>query len=1233
MRSSFRSLFVVAVAAAVLAGGTVAAADLEAGFGSDRPHAGTVLRLGGLSFDPALGPPELPEGWARSATSEPDLHIIQFAGRVSDDALDALRKAGLEPVQYIHPNSYVVWGRASARNGLTLGGRVRWSGDFAPAYRVQPQWRDLDTPSLDVKALIYRGADVDRVIDRVVALGGVETSRRVVHEELEVAGFMLPGALMQAVASVPGVYSIQVQSTDAGSRAEASSQISAGNVDGGNLAFPGYRGWLAGLRAGLGLDGTGVVIASVDEGVDQTHPDLASRMLPCVGDSCGGPLRLPHGTHTAGTMVGDGTLAVVDASGFERGLGVAPGAMIFEQAWRLMFRDPGGMLQLMTESSRNGAQISNNSWGSATAARGYDIDTLLVDAGVRDADPDAFGSQALVYVQAIANGEGGVSSQGTPDDGKNIFTIGSTPGLVAEATPASNIDDLSDNSGHGPALDGRTIPHMVAPGCYVDAPFQQTGETEWNHNFLCGTSMATAHVSGAIALFFEYYRALAGSPGDPSPALVKAAFLPVAHDLEGNVDADGAVMGHRPDSKQGWGRLDLAAILDPADAVLYFDEPKIFDFTGQEWSRVVTPANPAAPVRVMLVWTDAPGHGLGGTTPAWNNDLDLTVEAGGQTYLGNDFGVDGFSTTGGVPDGMNNAEGVILPTVSGNATIRVNAVDINSNGVPHVGDFTDQDFALVCYNCVLVPDFALAVDLANVGVCAPSSSDLQVDVSQLAGFGDPVTLSAVGLPAGSIATFSENPVAPPGGSVMTIDPGTAVDGDYTVEVHGDSAALNRSISLVVRLRTASPGLANLTAPLDAAIDVAPRPVLEWDAISGVDRYMVEVSTAPDFLELNYSGIEAGTSHTLGIILRQDVTYYWRVRATNACGYGVTSATFSFTTIDIPDLLLVDDDYDLPNEQPEYTQVLDNLGVAYDVYDVWVDHVFDEPDLETLSGYEQIIWFSGQEEVYAGPNNESERILPTWLDGGGCMLITSLDYLNAQGGVTPFMQERLGVGSVVEDTGQSTVTGAGSVYGALPLMPLANLNPDYRDVISPDLTAELAFAGDLGDAGIDKDGASYRTSFLGFGVESAGTGSKGPILDAFLTWCDGLPAVDGDLDGVLNGDDCAPSDPNSWGIPQPITDLTLGKGAIGFSWSEPVGGGGSTYDVLRSDDPTDFLNATCVAAGSTRREAPPDTAEPASGELLFYLVGARNGCGVSTLGENLDLTPRYGTACDPEQPWW
>ena len=77
--------------------------------------------------------------------------------------------------------------------------------------------------------------------------------------------------------------------------------------------------------------------------------------------------------------------------------------------------------------------------------------------------------------------------------------------------------------------------------------------------------------------------------------------------------------------------MDLEAVVDPQVRVDYFDNPMIFDNTGQQWIQTFGPTDASKPVRIMLVWTDAPGHGLGGSTPAWNNDLDLLVEVGGST--------------------------------------------------------------------------------------------------------------------------------------------------------------------------------------------------------------------------------------------------------------------------------------------------------------------------------------------------------------------------------------------------------------------------------------------------------------------------------------------------------------------------------------------------------------------------------------------------------------------------
>lgn len=682
---------------------------------------GFTLRLGETTIH--TNQPTAPTA-VQPLPGTPDLHLIQFIAPTRAPWLAGLRAAGLEVVQYIHPFTYVVWGTAGQVASAAHSSHVRWSAPFAPAYRVLPAYRNLPNQPIDANILLYRGADTAAVQQQIAALGIPGRGSHILNHTWEIAAYTLTGPQIQTVAQIPGVYSIQPVATSGGLRGEMSDQINVNNHDNSNLAFPGYPNWLN----SVGLSGSGVIIANVDSGADNNHPDLVNRFIPCTGTTCGGTASSSHGTHTSGIMAADGSSGVVDGNGFLRGLGMAPGANLVEQVYSPTYTQPGGMLRLMTDSYNNGADLSGNSWGPSSFPLGYDDDTLQVDIGVRDADPNAAGNQPLSYVLSFMNGYGGTSSQGTPDEAKNIFTIGSTKMQTSGGSQILDINDLSANSAHGPALDGRTIPHLVAPGCYVDSTYPSA-----SYGTACGTSMASPHVSGAVALFIEYYRNQFAA--DPSPALIKAAFLPVAHDLAGFRDADGNLMGHPFDSKQGWGRMDTAAVVDPAGSVLYFDNPAIFDNSGESWTQSVRPADPGSPVRLMLVWTDAPGHGLGGSTPAWNNDLDLLVTLGSTTYLGNVFGSDGWSQTGGTADGRNNTEGIFLPNVPDTPlTLQVVAANISSDGIPNQGDDTDQDFALVCYNCTLAiaEPAVTAYKMASVASVAPGRVFTYTLASQVA---------------------------------------------------------------------------------------------------------------------------------------------------------------------------------------------------------------------------------------------------------------------------------------------------------------------------------------------------------------------------------------------------------------------------------------------------------------------------------------------------------------------
>jgi hypothetical protein len=132
------------------------------------------------------------------------------------------------------------------------------------------------------------------------------------------------------------------------------------------------------------------------------------------------------------------------------------------------------------------------------------------------------------------------------------------------------------------------------------------------------------------------------------------------------------------------------------------------------------------------------------------------------------------------------------------------------------------------------------------------------------------------------------------------------------------------------------------------------------------------------------------------------------------------------------------------------------------------------------------------------------------------------------------------------------------------------------------------------------------------------------MGAFLDWCDALSALDADGDGTTNGTDCAPGDGDAWDVPSPARDLVVGIAAAdNLSWLPSAAPGGTTvlYDVLRSGDPADFDNPSCVETAGTDTVA-TEPSDPPTGQLFCYLVRARNTCG-GTLGP---LPSRTGGTC-------
>jgi serine protease AprX len=872
-----------------------------------------TLDLGGKRFDP------LAEDSPSTAGDGSDFHLVQFQGPILGPWLQNLRATGVEPVQYIHPYSYVVWADQSQLAAARSLDSIRATAAFAQEYRVSPQQRGRDPAVVPTMALVSRHVDEHIVRAQLEAAGATVHHFTPVTAHTSVVYLEVAGDRYWNLADIPALYTIQYIPPETGPRGEMSNQAVVGNYasDPNNpVIFTGYADWLN----TSGYDGSGVIVGIVDGGIRVSHQDLVGNISPCVasGDS---PTSCTtsnngHGTHVAGAVAGTGNSGITDSNGFLRGQGVAPGASVIQQRYGSFLGGgpgsmiPNGMLMIYRESALSGAIITNNSWGPTGSPQGYDIPTQQIDIITRDALPEVAGNQGVLPVWSIMNGNGdsfgacAPSSLGSPDEAKNLFGVGATNlqvgGSNTNQVAGTGIFNLGSNSAHGPACDGRTGLHIVAPGWSTDST---SAGSDTAHGLAGGTSMASPVVSGAVAVFIEHYRDLHVG-ADPSPAMIKAAVTAVASNMHGRLNADGGTITQTPSRFQGYGRLDLDAVVNPAFDVMYFDQEHVFTAPGQDWSLSLMADDPDEPVRLMLMWTDAHGHGLGGTTPAWVNDLDLVVEAGADTYLGNVIGTDGFSESGGTADQRNNAEAVFLrPDQHSGSTfdVTVAAIDIAADALnPHDQGDPAQDFALVCYNCREGNStFTLAVDPEAIAVCLPETGSVEepvdVTVGVEADYAGTVALSASGLPTGVSSQFVPAAVEAPGQSVWTlsVDP-SASAGISAISLMGDDGDEIKDLPFSLSLETAPEG-PDLLLPAPDAVDVSLQPELSWAALEGVNNYQLQVATDAEFNDIVVAAWINDTSHIPSSMLAIGTDYFWRVRGLHTCGDGDWSAIREFRT--------------------------------------------------------------------------------------------------------------------------------------------------------------------------------------------------------------------------------------------------------------------------------------------------------------------------------------------------
>jgi hypothetical protein len=691
------------------------------------------------------------------------LHIAQMFGPPTPESLKALKATGAKIVSYIPNNAYLVWATPTQLARISQLRRqsdiVQWDGPFHPAYKLHPGILLDSTEQIPVSIQLVDSAEADQAAQQIKAI-----ARSVLMPEFRAAGALHLKVLIESfklaeVARIPSVMLIEpwveIRLMD-----ERASQIVAGALSQdtaagvlvfrptgpGFLAFLNSLGFKSNFDFAVDIGDTGFDIGSAD--ASKIHPDFLDRagnariayLHDFTSDSHPeNPSILPthdpngHGTFNASIVGGFNDKTgnqFIDALGFHYGLGVAPFARIGVSK---LFGDDGrfkagdSFAQFIMQAYRGGARITSNSWGACEIENGfcnlYADDSAVLDAFVRDADPETAGNQGIIAVFAAGNsGNARPDSISIPGTAKNVITVGasenfrqvsadgtSSDGCGVSDLEANNALDIVGFSSGGPTQDARSKPDLVAPGSHISGAATQDPAYEASQARdigLCtryfpmgqklyalssGTSHSTPAVAGAAALAFQWLRNALSR--EPSPALVKAFLLNSARYLTGRFGGDSL-----PGTRQGWGLLDLTRAFETTDRIIYDQDPsRTFTRSGGEPFQVTGRiSDPSKEFRVMLVWTDPPGNPA--TNAPYVNQLNLEVIVNGVLYNGNHF--DGqYSAPGGSQDFANNVQGVRLPAgTTGSFVIRVRPVIIAGDGVPGNQFDLDQDFALIATN-------------------------------------------------------------------------------------------------------------------------------------------------------------------------------------------------------------------------------------------------------------------------------------------------------------------------------------------------------------------------------------------------------------------------------------------------------------------------------------------------------------------------------------------------------
>jgi subtilisin-like proprotein convertase family protein len=482
------------------------------------------------------------------------LHLIQLAGPIQPQWHADLIAAGLQIVDYIPDNTYLVYGDAAALGGMQkkLAGKshVTWEGAYRAVDKIHPEAvltpstkarTSRPEPTLFAIQLVHddvANAETLALIDALKLAPIVRQQPSAHYVNLVVN---LPTDAIDGLAEQADIISIWPYRTPK-KMDERQGIIVAGNLTGNGPSGAGYLAWLASKGfTQAQFNSSDLVVDVTDSGLDNgttninhfalyrggTTSDISRvRYTRLEGTAnsgssiqgCDG-----HGNLNAHIIGGHVTLTNfphTDSAGYRYGLGIAP----FVKVGSSTIFDPNEFTfpdydNLASRAYRDGARISGNSWGASTSG-GYDVDAQNYDRLVRDAQPAGSavataGNQPLTFVFAAGNdGGSGAGTVGSPGTAKNVITVGAAENVHSHATTnggnnaagndgcetpdseANSANDVATFSSRGPCSDQRKKPDIQAPGTHITGGVGQNVRTMAGN----GTALACFDATGVCAL-------------------------------------------------------------------------------------------------------------------------------------------------------------------------------------------------------------------------------------------------------------------------------------------------------------------------------------------------------------------------------------------------------------------------------------------------------------------------------------------------------------------------------------------------------------------------------------------------------------------------------------------------------------------------------------------------------------------------------------------------------------